>query len=77
MGFGDFFNKAVKVGVSYAQSELESVQRKMEQIERYKEQYRGCSDEELVEKYRNSSGERKIACAKLLKERGYGSYNEE
>ena len=49
------------------------MQAKMERIERYKEQYDRLDDEHLIRKYKSSTGEQKMACAMLLKERGYGS----
>lgn len=66
MGFLDSVGKI-------AGSAMNSMQEKMERIERYKERYDSLSDEELFRKMKSSSGDAKMACIALLKERGYGN----
>jgi len=73
MGFGDFAKKAAKAGLGAVQAGADAMQAKMERIERYKEQYDRLDDKHLIRKYKSSTGEQKMACAMLLKERGYGS----
>lgn len=51
--------------------QIEDVEKKKENIQSYKEQYKRFDDERLLREYKRSSGERRIACAMLLKERGY------
>ena len=62
---GNFVSDAAKEAVNDAMRKQESVQRHMERLER-------LSDEELIRKMNSSSGEIKLACIQLLKERGYG-----
>lgn len=46
--------------------------KRQETIMKYKEQYDRYDDDRLIRKYRSStSGESKIACGMLLRERGY------
>ncbi len=47
-----------------------TVQKKTKSIQKYRDQYASLSDKQLVEKFKNSSGDQKFACAALLKERG-------
>ena len=50
---------------------LDALQKNADQIEKFKDQYRRLDDKQLMEKYRNTSGIRKLACIQLLNERGY------
>lgn len=51
---------------------LGAMQEKQRKINELKERYDYLSDDQLIRKYKNSSGDVKIACAYLLRERGYG-----
>lgn len=74
VGFRDFAKGVAWVGMVAVQTTYEDAQRKMERIERYKERYDRLDDETLMRKYKSaSSGEARMACGMLLKERGYGS----
>lgn len=66
MGFLDGLAKAGKAAYDVTAS-------KMERVQEYKYEYASLSDEQLMRKYKSSTGERKYACAMLLKERGYGN----
>ena len=44
----------------------------MDCIDSYKEEMDGLTDDELLRRYKRSSGDRKLACAMLLRERGHG-----
>lgn len=44
---------------------------RLNKIDSYMDYYGSYSDEELMREYRRASGDKKIACAKLLKNRGY------
>ena len=62
---GNFVSDAAKEAANDVMRKQESIQRHMERLER-------LSDEELIRKMNSSSGEIKLACIQLLKERGYG-----
>ena len=62
---GQFAGEVVK-------SQIEDVKKRTERIQRYKEMYDKYDDKRLYQEYKRSSDERKVACALLLKERGYG-----
>lgn len=68
MGFldtlGEFAGKAVS-----------DMQKKMERIQQYKDMYECYDDRKLINEYKKSSGEKKMAITQLLKERGYGNSN--
>lgn len=49
---------------------LNQVEKKEASIERYKDKYSDLDQEELVKKYKSSSGDAKLAAGVLLKERG-------
>ena len=51
---------------------ISDMEKKMERMEYYKEKYDRLDDKELYRKMQSSSGDAKLACAALLKERGYG-----
>lgn len=51
---------------------ISDMEKKMERMEYYKEKYDRLDDKELYRKMQSSSGDVKLACAALLKERGYG-----
>ena len=55
---------------------LESVQNQQESIMHYKELCDRYDDERLLKQYKSSTGDRKIACGMLLRERGYGKSDE-
>jgi hypothetical protein len=44
---------------------------KVEEVNKYKEEYSRLNDKELMNKYKQNSGFRQFAIAKLLDERGY------
>lgn len=64
MGLKDFLKGAAQAAGSYAQSQIDDLQK-------YKDQYDRLDDDALFRKFRDSSGARKIACYQLLKERGF------
>lgn len=45
---------------------------KAERIQAYMDRFDSLSDEQLMKKMKSSSGEAKLACIQLLKNRGYG-----
>lgn len=47
------------------------IEKKKKNIEDYKELYKRYDNDRLLREYRRSSGECRIACGMLLKERGY------
>jgi len=63
-----FFDISKKVGDAVR----DEVNRKAETMERHKQRFDRLDDESLIKKYQSTSGEEKLACAMLLKERGYG-----
>lgn len=69
MGFFDVM-KDIGKGI------LDNVKEKQERILRYKDLFVDYDDERLYRKYKSSTGEVKIACGMLLKERGYGNQND-
>lgn len=73
MDMNSFLSKAAKVGMDVVQTTAENARAKMERIERYKARFESLDDRELIRKYKSTSGEQKMACAMLLKERGYGN----
>lgn len=56
---------------------LDSAKERQERILHYKEMFADYNDERLFRKYKSSTGEAKIACGLLLKERGYGNQSDE
>lgn len=64
MSFWDSVKGAAQAAGSYAKSQLD-------EVEEYKARYESLSDEAIFRKFQNSSGARKLACAQLLKERGF------
>lgn len=48
---------------------LNQVEKKQASIERYEDKYRNLDHEQLVRKYRSSSGDAKLAAGILLKEK--------
>lgn len=69
MDFKSFLGKAAQFGMAVA----EQAQAKKDSIERYKSEYDLLNDKELIRKYKSTSGDQKMACAMLLKERGYSN----
>lgn len=47
---------------------LKQVEKRGANIQRYEDKYRNLDHDELVDKYRSSSGDAKLAAGKLLKE---------
>jgi hypothetical protein len=47
-----------------------SLQEKQRKINELKERYAYLSDEQLIRKYKNSTGDVKVACLYLIRERG-------
>lgn len=70
MDFRSVVSKATKVGMDAVQTVAEQVQERAQRIEKYKERFGPMDDRTLIQKYRSTSGEEKMACAMLLKERG-------
>ena len=64
MTFWDGVKKAGEMG-------YQAVQEKRERIEHYKERYDRLDDKALYQKWKTSTGDAKLACVFLLKERGY------
>ena len=50
---------------------LEGMNAQQERVRSYKAKYENYSDDELIRRYKSASGEAKMACASLLRERGY------
>lgn len=67
-----FWDKLGEIAGESLKSSVDEMKKKRARIERYKERYDSYDDHSLIEKYKSSSGEEKIACGMLLKERGYG-----
>lgn len=63
MSLKDFLKGAAQSAGTYVQSQCESLQE-------YKDKYESLSDEQLLRKFKSSSGTRRTACLLLLKERG-------
>lgn len=63
MGFLDVAKKAGRLG-------YEALQEKRERIEQYKIRYDRLDDEALYRRWKSSTGDAKLACLFLLKERG-------
>lgn len=63
MGFLDVAKKAGQLG-------YQALQEKRERIEQYKARYDRLDDQALYKKWKSSSGDAKLACLFLLKERG-------
>lgn len=72
MSLGDIAKKAAQLGASAAKSVADSAKQKVERINMYKERYDTLDDAALIKKFKNSSGEQRMACIMLLRERGYG-----
>lgn len=68
MDFKSFLGKVAQLGILA----LEKTHAKMEYIEQCKAQFESLDDQELIRKYKSTSGDQQLACAMLLKERGYG-----
>ena len=66
MGIWDGIKKAGQMGA-------QAIQEKQANIERYKLRYERLDDESLIQKYKSSTGDARLACMLLLKERGYGN----
>ncbi|WP_295735223.1 hypothetical protein [uncultured Oscillibacter sp.] len=75
MSFFDSLKKgAVIVGQAVGeqiQSDFTKMQKMKSDVDFYQQKFESLSDEELLRKFRSSSGSRKIACGRLLKARGY------
>lgn len=54
---------------------MEKLEKRCQEIERYREEYRNLSDEALRKKIKHTSGAEQVACAELLRKRGYGQNN--
>lgn len=63
MGFWDGVKKAGKLG-------YQALQEKQENIEHYKARYDRLDDQALYRKWKSSTGDARLACLFLLKERG-------
>lgn len=70
MGFLDTLGK---VAGEVVKNGIEDLNKKNEKIQYYKERNDRYDDKKLYDKYKTSHGEEKMACALLLKERGYGN----
>jgi hypothetical protein len=56
-----------------AKSVIDDTNKRVENIQKYKAMYEDYDDSKLISKYKSSSGDEKMACGQLLKERGYGN----
>ncbi len=65
MGLGSFLFDVGK-------GALNSLKEKEERVNKLKSEYKRYNDNDLMNKFKTSSGETKIAIAMLLKERGHG-----
>lgn len=63
MGFLDVAKKAGQLG-------YQALQEKRERIEKYKARYDRLDDQTLYKRWKSSTGDAKLACLFLLKERG-------
>lgn len=72
-----FLKKLGSFAGEIAGSAYNDLQEKCERIQKYKNRYSCLSDEELFAKMKRAQGEEKMACVKLLEERGYGNHNNE
>lgn len=70
MGFLDTLGK---VAGDVVKSGIEDVKKRNEKIQLYKDRYDRYDDRKLKDMYKTSHGEAKMACALLLKERGYSN----
>ena len=52
---------------------VKAAKERKEGIEELKESFDELDDEQLIRRYKSSSGNVKLACLMLLKERGYGN----
>lgn len=68
-----FMESLGKAAGRAAKSAYDGLEAKYENIQKYKERNSNLSDEELFKKAKRSSGDEKLACMQLLKERGYGN----
>lgn len=67
--FGEYAGKAVRAS-------NEMLQEKARRIERYKQDYDRYDDRKLMQEMKRTTDvEKRLACAQLLKERGYGPSN--
>ena len=73
MGFKDALKTFGAIAVNGVCEDVGRTMNRLSKIESYMEDYESYSDEELMREYRKRSGDRKIACGRLLKRRGYGS----
>lgn len=73
MGFFEKAAKSVAKGaVDMAKNAVKDMEKKRERIDRHKERYEDCSDQELRDMLNNTNmDEKKIALIELLQERGY------
>ena len=72
MDFQALAKKAFSAGAKAAKERINEMGERMDCIESYKEEMDGLTDDELLRRYKRSSGDRKLACAMLLRERGHG-----
>lgn len=68
-----FLKSVGKVAADAGKTYVDTMKREMEKIEEYIYRFEDLSDEELFKKMRTSSNrEMKLACQKILSDRGYG-----
>lgn len=71
MSFKEFLKGAAELAVEGAKAVKETIDKRMERIEKLKERYRNMEDDRLLSLYeRSRPGDDKIALAMVLKERG-------
>ena len=68
MGFWDGVGNLAK-GIANSMSE------KMARVNEIKARYESWEDEDLIRKFKSTSGEEKMAIGMILKSRGYGKQN--
>lgn len=70
-----FWESLGKLAGSAAGAAANGIQDKYEHVQRFKDRNDHLSDEDLIKKFKYSTGDEKFACGLLLKERGYGNDN--
>lgn len=56
---------------------VKTMQDKQEKVLKYKDKYEMYDDEQLFKMYKTTTGDAKLACAWILRERGYGPKSDE
>ena len=66
-----FWNKLHDIVLDILTQQCNGMERKLEKVQYYKEKYSDYDDASLVEEYKRSSDEKRVAIGSVLKERGY------